>query len=107
MLGHTKKNCNKEQEVKAAQEDPAWKCCIDCFMQNLINGKRKDYRPWETDHMSNTIDCPTYRSLAKRRLRLWRKSEANTQEVEIMQNAPAGPSHQEDDGRKDATMETM
>ena len=106
ILGHTKRNCDKEQEVKAVQEDPTWKGCIDCFMQNSINGKRKDYRHWETDHMSNTTDCPTYRSLGKRQLRLWRKSEANTQEIKRMQNAPARPSHQNDDGVKDATMET-
>jgi len=105
MLGHTQKYCDKEWEVRTIQEDPTWKGCIDCYMQNTINDKRRGYRRRDINHKSNTDQCPTYKSLAKRRLRLWCKSEASVQETEIMQNGLAGTSQQNADGGKDPNME--
>jgi len=101
ILGHIRKNCSMVNAVKAIREDEAAKDnCIDCIMQNMINsnGKRNGYKVRNTDHRSNTVECPTYISLSKRKLRLWRRSEANAQE--------AGVVPHNGNGEKDATMVT-
>jgi len=101
VLGHIKKNCNLAENVKAIQEDGMSKDkCMDCLVQNMLNeGRHPGYRPRDPSHKSNTRECPTYASLTKRRLRLWRKSEANVQG-----DINTGLNTQNSTGAKDAKM---
>ena len=73
------------------------------MVQNIINGsgRRPGYKERDTAHKCNTEKCPTYASLAKRRLRLWRKSETNARE-----NGVTGQAIQNGIGAKDTTMES-
>ena len=72
------KHCTIDSAAAAFREDPSAKeKCIDCFIQNMMNQSHRGYRVRDTNHRNNTETCPTQHSLARRRLRLWRRSELN------------------------------
>jgi len=74
----TAKHCKIDSAAAAFREDPSAKeKCIDCFIQNTMNQGRKGYKVKDIKHKSNTELCPTQHSLARRRLRLWKRSELN------------------------------
>jgi len=97
VLGHTARHCKIDSVAAAFREDPNAKGqCIDCFIQNTINQGRKGYKVKDTRHKSSSESCPTQHSLARRRLRLWRKSERNAEIGNPIEHSEEGAYSAED-----------
>jgi len=75
-LGHPAKYCDREEEVNRVRTGLEGNNeCLDCVLYNTINANNNRQKR-ATLHKNNSLECPTYRSLAKRKLKQWRVSEA-------------------------------